>query len=31
MGNYVYFFSEDENEKGKGGDNTRLTRIDISK
>ena len=31
LDNFIYFFSEDENEKGKGGDNMRLTRIDISK
>ena len=31
MDNYVYFFTEDETEKGKGGNNVRLTRVDISK
>jgi hypothetical protein len=31
MGDNIYFFSEDEKGNGKGGDNLRLTRIDISK
>lgn len=29
--NHIFFFSEDEDKKGNGGDNLRLTRIDISK
>ncbi|HET7818515.1 MAG TPA: hypothetical protein VFL70_04365 [Bacteroidia bacterium] len=31
LDNFVYFFSEDEDKKGNGGDNMHLTRIDISK